>query len=106
MKRIVILGGGTAGTMASNRLRKRLDPAEWAITVVDQNDAHVYQPGNLFVPFGIYQPADLVKPRRRFLPEGVELVLSEIDHVEPEKNLVVLADERTLPYDFLIIATG
>ncbi len=106
MKRIVILGGGTAGTMASNRLRKRLDPAEWAITVVDQNDAHVYQPGNLFVPFGIYQPADLVKPRRRFLPEGVELVLSEIDHVEPEKNRVVLADERTLPYDFLIIATG
>ncbi len=106
MKRIVILGGGTAGTMASNRLRKRLDPTEWAITVVDQNDAHVYQPGNLFVPFGIYQPADLVKPRRRFLPEGVELVLSEIDHVEPEKNLVVLADDRTLPYDFLIIATG
>ncbi len=106
MKRIVILGGGTAGTMASNRLRKRLDPTEWAITVVDQNDAHVYQPGNLFVPFGIYQPADLVKPRRRFLPEGVELVLSEIDHVEPEKNLVVLTDDRTLPYDFLIIATG
>jgi len=106
MKRILILGGGTAGTMASNRLRKRLDRAEWAITVVDQTDAHIYQPGNLFVPFGIYQPADLVKPRRRFLPEGVELVLSEIDHVEPEKNLVVLADEREMPYDFLIIATG
>ena len=106
MKRIVILGGGTAGTMASNRLRKRLDQAEWAITVVDQNDAHVYQPGNLFVPFGIYEPADLVKPRRRFLPDGVELVLSEIDHVEPERNVVELADGRTLPYDYLIIATG
>ena len=106
MKRIVILGGGTAGTMASNRLRKRLDQAEWAITVVDQNDTHVYQPGNLFVPFGIYEPADLVKPRRRFLPDGVELVLSEIDHVEPERNVVELADGRTLPYDYLIIATG
>ena len=106
MKRIVILGGGTAGTMASNRLRKRLDQAEWAITVVDQNDAHVYQPGNLFVPFGIYEPADLVKPRRRFLPDGVELVLSEIDHVEPERNVVELADGRSLPYDYLIIATG
>ncbi len=106
MKRIVILGGGTAGTMASNRLRKRLDLTEWAITVVDQNDAHVYQPGNLFVPFGIYEPADLVKPRRRFLPDGVDLVLSEIDHVEPERNVVELADGRTLPYDYLIIATG
>ncbi len=106
MKRLVILGGGTAGTMASNRLRRRLDPSEWSITVVDQNDAHVYQPGNLFVPFGIYRPGDLVKPRRRFLPDGVELVIAEIDHVEPEANRVVLADERRLPYDYLIIATG
>ena len=106
MKRLVILGGGTAGTMASNRLRRRLDPSEWSITVVDQNDAHVYQPGNLFVPFGIYRPGDLVKPRRRFLPDDVELVIAEIDHVEPEANRVVLADERRLPYDYLIIATG
>ena len=106
MKRLLILGGGTAGTMAANRLRKRLDHDEWAITIVDQTDAHVYQPGNLFVPFGIYQPHDLVKPRRRFLPDDVELVLAEIDHVEPGENLVMLADERTLHYDYLIIATG
>ncbi len=106
MKRLLILGGGTAGTMAANRLRKRLDRAEWEITVVDQNETHVYQPGNLFVPFGIYEPNDLVKPRRRFLPEGVELVLGEIDRVEPEDNRVVLADERVLAYDYLIIATG
>ncbi len=106
MKRLLILGGGTAGTMAANRLRKRLHRDEWAITIVDQTDAHVYQPGNLFVPFGIYQPHDLVKPRRRFLPDDVELVLAEIDHVEPGENLVMLADERTLHYDYLIIATG
>ncbi len=106
MKRLLILGGGTAGTMAANRLRKRLDRAEWEITVVDQSDAHVYQPGNLFVPFGIYQPHDLVKSRRRFLPDGVELVLGEIDRVEPDHDRVLLADDRSLPYDYLIIATG
>ena len=106
MKRLLVLGGGTAGTMAANRLRKRLDRAEWEITVVDQTDAHVYQPGNLFVPFGIYQPHDLVKPRRRFLPDGVELVLGEIDRVEPDHDRVLLADDRSLPYDYLIIATG
>ncbi len=106
MKRLLILGGGTAGTMAANRLRKRLDRAEWEITVVDQTDAHVYQPGNLFVPFGIYQPHDLVKPRRRFLPDGGELVLGEIDRVEPDHDRVLLADDRSLPYDYLIIATG
>ena len=106
MKRLLVLGGGTAGTMAANRLRKRLDRAEWEITVVDQSDAHVYQPGNLFVPFGIYQPHDLVKSRRRFLPDGVELVLGEIDRVEPDQDRVLLADDRSLPYDYLIIATG
>ena len=51
MKRLVVLGAGTAGTMAVNKLRHRL-PAEWQITVVDQDTAHLYQPGLLLLPFG------------------------------------------------------
>jgi sulfide:quinone oxidoreductase len=92
--------------MAANRLRRRLDPGTWKITVVDQNDAHVYQPGNLFIPFGIYDPRDVVKPRKRFLAAGIDLVLGEIDRVFPEENRVLLAGERELRYDYLIIATG
>ncbi len=106
MKQLLILGGGTAGTMAANRLRRRLSPGEWRITVVDQSEDHYYQPGQLFIPFGIYQPRDLVKPRRRFLPAGVELVIAEIELVVPEDNKVVLADKTELFYDELIIATG
>ncbi len=106
MKQLLILGGGTAGTMAANRLRKRLDQGTWKITVVDQNDAHIYQPGNLFIPFGIYDPRDVVKPRKRFLSPGIDLVLGEIDRVFPEENRVLLAGERVLRYDYLIIATG
>ena len=106
MKQLLVLGGGTAGTMAANRLRKRLDPGTWKITVVDQDDAHVYQPGNLFIPFGIYGPRDVVKPRKRFLAAGIDLVLAEIGRVFPEENRVLLADERELRYDYLIIATG
>ena len=106
MKRLVILGGGTAGTIAANRLRRRLGSAEWQITVVDQSESHYYQPGQLFVPFGIYSPADLVKPRRRFLPAGVDLVIGEIDRVVPEDTTVRLVDGSEIPYDYLIIATG
>ncbi len=106
MKQLLVLGGGTAGTMAANRLRRRLDPGAWKITVVDQDDRHVYQPGNLFVPFGIYDPQDVVKPRKRFLSAGIDLVLGEIDRVFPDENRVLLADERELRYDYLIIATG
>ncbi|WP_329310053.1 tryptophan 7-halogenase [Streptomyces sp. NBC_01262] len=54
--RIVILGSGTAGTLTANRLRRQYDESEYRIIVVDQNDDHVYQPGLLFVPFGLAQP--------------------------------------------------
>jgi len=106
MRRLVVLGGGTAGTMAVNKLRKHLAPDEWSITVVDRDDDHVYQPGLLLVPFGVYTPAEIVKPRQRFLPDGVELVLAEIDRVDAAVNRVLLTDGQTLDYDFLIIASG
>jgi len=106
MKRIVILGGGTAGTIAANSLRKHLPRAVWQITVVDQNSRHLYQPGLLMLPFGGYEPKDLVKDRGTFLSSGVELVLSTIVGVEPEQNRVLLAGHEPLEYDFLIIATG
>ena len=37
MNTLLILGAGTAGTMAANHLRKVLD-GTWSITVVDQDD--------------------------------------------------------------------
>ena len=45
--RVVILGGGTGGTIAANRLRHRFDERELTITLVDRNDWHVYQPGEV-----------------------------------------------------------
>ena len=52
MKNLLILGGGTAGSIAANKLRRRLPTDRWAVTVVDSDDDHRYQPGFLFVPFG------------------------------------------------------
>ncbi len=107
MKKILILGGGTAGTMAANRLRQELEPEEWEITVVDQSKIHYYQPGFLFIPFGIYKKRDVIKPRRDYLAPGINLIVSEIDVIEPDKNRVRIKEGgRWLPYDFLIIATG
>jgi sulfide:quinone oxidoreductase len=106
MQRLLVLGGGTAGTMVANKLSRHLDRATWQITVVDQDDEHLYQPGFLLVPFGVYQPVELVKPRRGLLRPGVEMMLGEIDRVNPDVNEVLLADGRRLGYDYLIIATG
>lgn len=100
MNRLVVLGGGTAGTMAVNKLHHKLDRKDWQITVVDRDLDHIYQPGLLLLPFGVYEPDELVKPRERFLPDGVELVLGEVDRVDAEANKVLLDDGRELDYDY------
>jgi sulfide:quinone oxidoreductase len=107
MKKLVVLGAGTAGTMVVNKLRRLLDPDEWKITIVDQHETHYYQPGFLFIPFNMYSKSDVIKPKRDFIPTGVELIMSPIEVIEPENNRVKLAnDGRYLDYDFLVIATG
>ena len=106
MRRLVVLGAGTAGTMVVNKLRHKLAVAEWTITIVDQDDDHLYQPGLLLLPFGAYTPEELVKQRSRFIPDGVELLLTAVDRVDAVAKQVHLADGNVLTYDFLVIATG
>ena len=106
IRRLVILGGGTAGTMVANKLRAAIPPRELHITVVDKDDAHHYQPGYLFLPFGIYDTRDVVRSRHRFIDDGIDLLLTEIDRVDPAYRTVHLADGRSLAYDHLVIATG
>ena len=107
MKKLLILGAGTAGTMLANRLSHELDLSEWRITIVDQDEVHYYQPGFLFIPFGIYGENDVRKPKRDYLPAGVDMIMSEIELIEPEQNRVRLVkDGRILNYDFLVITTG
>jgi sulfide:quinone oxidoreductase len=105
MKNLVILGAGTAGTMMANKLAREL-LSGWTITVVDRDDHHVYQPGLLFLPFGMYREADIVRPRNILVPPGVELVFGDIEHIDPIGHHIVLKDGPTLDYDVLIVATG
>ena len=105
-QQIVILGGGTGGTITANRLRKRF-PAEQAdIHVVDRDDHHLYQPGLLFVPFGLADPKELVRPRRRQLRRGIEFHESEVESVELDGQRVSLASGEQVPYDVLVVASG
>lgn len=106
MKKLLILGAGTAGTMMLNKLASELDSSEWSITIVDQFETHYYQPGFLFIPFGIYNKKDVIKPKRDFFPTGVEVIVSGIDKIEPKENRVLLQNNQVLTFDYLIIATG
>ena len=102
--RIVILGGGTGGTLTANRLGKVL--ADASITVVDVDNDHVYQPGLLFVPFGLAHPEEIVRSRSRQLHGGIEYHQSGIDHVDIGADRVYLLDGSVLDYDVLVVASG
>jgi len=106
MRRLLILGGGTAGTTVANKLRRRLAFDEWQITVIDRDRDHLYQPGLLFVPFGRDEAADLVRPRRSVLRNGVQLLFAEVSVVDPVRKVVRFADGGAAGYDYLVIATG
>ncbi len=106
MKRLVILGAGTAGTMMAHKLRRELDPRHWSITVIDRDDEHIYQPGLLLLPFGTYKERELVRPRTQVMPSDVTLKLTGFSQLDVAGRTVVLGDGSREPFDVLIIATG
>ncbi|MBY0480598.1 MAG: NAD(P)/FAD-dependent oxidoreductase [Chitinophagaceae bacterium] len=106
MKSLVILGAGTAGTMMANHLRKKLDKKEWEISIIDERKEHHYQPGYLFLPFDIYQPENIIKDIKDFIPSGVELIQERIEKIVAKENKILLDDGELMNYDLLIIATG
>ena len=105
-KRIVILGAGTGGTLLANRLRRHLSPDELRIDVVDRDDVHVYQPGLLFVPFGLADPDEIVRPRRRQLRSDIAFHETEIESVSLPEQRVHLDNGTSLSYDVLVVASG
>lgn len=105
MKKIVILGSGTGGTAIANKLRKALNHNEWEITVIDKDDNHIYQPGLLFVPFGICTVNSLIKSRKQFLSPGIKFVIDPVKRIDHENNRVE-TNGGSFDYDWLIIGTG
>ena len=106
MKRILILGAGTAGTMMANHLHKELDPKEWEIIIIDERKLHYYQPGFLFLPFDIYDEDDIYKNIDDFIPKEVKLYREKIEKIVPKENVVKLYNGDQFHYEILIIATG
>ncbi len=105
-KKLVVLGAGTGGTLAANRIRKRFAESEVTIDVVDRDNRHIYQPGLLFIPFGLADPDEIVRPRDRQLRRGINYHLSGIESVDIDRQRVLLDNGSTLAYDVLLVATG
>ena len=105
MKKALILGSGAGGTMCAANLKKKLNSRQWEISIIDSDEVHHYQPGWLFIPFGVYTPQDCQKPKREFIPEGVNYIMDEVTALD-SGNRKVEGKKAKYDYDWLIIATG
>ncbi|MFA9434068.1 MAG: NAD(P)/FAD-dependent oxidoreductase [Deltaproteobacteria bacterium] len=106
MRKIVILGSGAGGTMVAANLRKELDDVEWQITLIDKDEQHHFQSGYLFIPFGIYSKDDVLKPKRDFVPKGVDFVVDNVIKVDTEQRRLETEKGDNYDYDWLVISTG
>ena len=110
MQRVVILGGGVGGTLTANLLARRLSEAislgQVDVTLVDALGAHVYQPGFMYIAMGGEREERLVRPERSLLDSGVCLMVDRAVRIDTGARTVVLAGGGTVPYDYLVLATG
>ena len=105
MKKLVILGAGAGGCIIANKMRQKLDEKEWQITIIDRNTVNHYQPGWLFVPFGIYDIKDCIRPLSSFIPAGVNFINEEITNIDPVGKVVTTTNSK-VSYDWIVVATG
>jgi NADH dehydrogenase len=77
------------------------------LTLVDRRNHHLFQPLLYQVATAALNPSDIAVPIRRILrrQRNVEVLLSEARGVRLEENLLLL-DEGSLRYDYLVVATG
>ena len=106
MRKIVILGAGAGGTMVAANLRKELKDGEWQITMIDKDEQHHFQSGYLFIPFGMYSSEDVLKPKRDFIPSGVDFVVDTVTKINTDQRNLETEKGDTYDYDYLVIASG
>ncbi len=111
MQRIVVVGGGTGGTVLSNRLvdqlRPEVDAGDVEVRLVTDSPDHVYKPEFLYVPFGESSLREATKPVSDLLDRRVQLQIDRVTDVDTENETVALAGEaEPLAYDHLVLATG
>jgi sulfide:quinone oxidoreductase len=100
-RKVLIIGGGTGGTVLANSLsRRRFD-----VTVVAASAAHMFQPALLYVAFR-NAGGDMVRSERDLLRPHVELLEATVTHVDLESHVVTTTAGDRLGYDDIVLATG
>ncbi len=108
--RILVVGGGTGGTIVANNLARRLSAEirnrRVRLTMLSATDRHMYQPGLLYVAFGQMTPDQLYRDQRSLLESNIEFHVDPVEKFLLDQKKVVTKSGQTHDYDILVIATG
>ncbi|MFT4883823.1 MAG: sulfide:quinone oxidoreductase [Natronomonas sp.] len=107
---VVILGGGTGGTVLANdladRLDAELDSGEVRVTLINDDPDHVYKPVWLYVPFGQREPEDGRRPLAELVDDRIDLRIDRVTDIDTDAQRLGSRDGRPIEYDYLVLATG
>ena len=104
MPRVVIVGAGFGGLKAARALRNM--PVQ--VTAIDRKNHHLFQPLLYQVATAVLSPAEVSAPIRSVLrkQKNTEVLLGEVTGVDTQAQQVLLHDDQSVPYDYLMLATG
>lgn len=109
-KNVVIVGGGTGGTMVANHIartmRTEIKRGDVTVTQITDQAQHVYQPSFLFVAVNHARVEDYTRSQKSLLSSGVKLLTDPASKIDPSSKTVTTTSGKTLSYDILVIATG
>lgn len=108
--RILVVGGGTGGTILANNLARRLAGeirgGKVRVTMLSDSDRHMYQPGLLYVAFGQMTPDQLYRDQASMLESSIGFHVDPVTEFQFDKNQVKTKSGKIYEYDILTIATG
>jgi NADH dehydrogenase len=104
LPRVLIIGAGFGGLYAARVFRDTLTQ----LTVVDRSNHHTFQPLLYQVATAVLAPSDIAAPIRWLLRKqpNTEVLMGEVERVDPDRRVAILDNGTELPYDYLILAAG
>ncbi len=104
--KVVVVGGGFAGLSVLMELFRVAPPRPFHVTLVDQNDYHVFTPLLYQVAAAVVRPSSVAYPLRSIAArQGFQFVRAKVEGVDLSKG-ELMGDRGPIPYDVAVLAPG